>query len=260
MKLRTVLSASLLAGALAAPAYAQPHADVHVTVKVPPVGEHGRREWKVEHPVVTSYTPLKGEVGSKVVIRGQHFSKDMHVVWGTTEIPGAVVTENTVEFTVPKGAANGTVYLRGGGLGRDLVIGDYEVAKFDKDAWHKADEDRRKEAEKDWKERKIEKDKAKRDAELAAAEAEAEKTREKRREDELNGIRKAYERAFLADPATVAELQLHAERTAKLQRIQALAADANDEKLGIRAGVDIKREDSRHDQRMAALKAAFKGA
>lgn len=272
MKLRTTLAA-LVAGALAAPtAFAEPdhkdrdrdHADVHATVHidVPPIGEHGRRDWHIEHPVVTGYTPLRGEAGAKVVIRGKHFGKDTVVIWGGNPIPGATVSDNEISFVVPKGAANGTVYLRGGGLAADLAIGDYEVAKIDKAEWKKRDDARHAEAEHAWKEREkmIAKDKAAREAALAQQEADLEKTREERRQQYLDGMRKQFERNFLADPATQAELAHHAERQAKLERIQRLAGSINDAKLGVRVEVDIRRENERHEQRMAALKAAYKGA
>jgi hypothetical protein len=253
---------AILAGALVAPvALAQPHVDVHAHITAPPVGEHGRRDWKIDHPVVTSYSTLRGEPGSKVVIHGQHFDKSMAVVWGGNPITGATVSDTEITFTVPKGAANGGLALRGGGLAHDLAIGDFEVAKVDKAEWKKHEDAQKAEAQAAWDARAktIAKDKAARDAALAQQEADLEKTRSERRQHELDEERKSFDRAFLADPATVAELALHADHEARLERIQRLAADQNDAKLGVRVEVDTKRETERHDQRMAALKAAFKG-
>jgi hypothetical protein len=270
VKLRITL-ATLLAGTLAAPAaFAQPGdhhdhpADVHATVRieVPPVGDHGRRDWQIAHPVVTGYTPLRGEVGNKVVIRGQHFSKDMVVVWGGNPIPGATVSETEISFVVPKGAANGTVYVRGGGLASDLAIGDYEVAKVDKAEWKKRDDARDAEAKAAWAglARDFKKERKDRDAALIAEEARLEESREQRRASYLAALQEDFNHAFLADPATQAELAFYADRQAKLERIQRIAADLADAKLGVRVEVDIRRENERHDQRMKALKAAFKGA
>lgn len=288
MKLRMTLAA-ILAGALAAPvALAQPgdHHDRHddhdrdhkddrradvrvdehggratVRVIVPPVGEHGRRDWRIEHPVVTGYSRLKGQPGSKVVIRGQHFGKDTVVVWGGNPVPGAVIADGEISFVVPKGAANGTVYLRGGGLDNDLAVGDYEIAKYERGEDNARDDARLVEAHAAWKARQheINKDRAARDADLARQEEELEHSREERREHYFAEIQARFDREFLESSAVQAELAFHAERQARLERISRLVADTNDEKLGVRVEVDIRRETERHENRMATLKASFKG-
>jgi hypothetical protein len=269
--------AAILAGALAAPmAFAQPHVTAHVEpphvdahvqahvaihVDVPAVGEHGRRDWKIQHPVVVSHTPLRGKPGQKIVVRGERFGKDTVVVWGGKPIPTASVTENEITFVVPPGAANGTVYLRGGGLADDLSLGDYQ-AQVD-EAAIKAQQDAEKAAaETEWKgmHKQAIKDEKARDAELAQEQADLDKSREERREKYYADLKAKFNAAFLEDANTIAELQVHADRLARLDRIQRLVASEGDDKLGVRVTVDIKRENDRHDRRMAALKAAFKGA
>ncbi len=294
MKLRMTLAA-ILAGALAAPvAFAQPgdrhdrhddrdhdrdrdrdrkddrRADVHVDehgahavvhVTVPPVGEHGRREWRIEHPVVTGYRAIATAPGGKVVIRGQHFRRDMVVVWGGKPVPGATVSETEISFVVPANAPNGAIYIRGEGLDGDLPIADYQASAADRDVWRKRDADRQLEGEAAWKarEREFKKDRRERDAELERQEEALEHSREERRERYLADIQARFDQAFLESAAVQAELAFHAERQAKLERISRLVADTNDPKLGVRVEVDIRRENERHENRMTALKASFKG-
>ena len=52
-------------------------------------------------------------------------------------------------------------------------------------------------------------------------------------------------------------MALHAQRLAKLERMARLADSLDDRKLGVRVEVATDQENKRHDERMAALKAAF---
>jgi hypothetical protein len=49
----------------------------------PPGGDNRdhRGDWKLNHPVVSSYWPVKGKTGSRIVIRGHNFPDDTVVVW-----------------------------------------------------------------------------------------------------------------------------------------------------------------------------------
>ena len=227
----------------------------------PPM-EHGHgpaREWKINHPVVTGYVPARGEAGTKVVIRGQNFAAGTQLVWGNEPIAEATVTPTEVTFTVPAAHPAGAIVLRGGGLHRDLPVGAFEVAKADEAAEHKMEEEREHHAEESWRERAkaFGKERAERDAAVAKQEAELEHNREERRTKYLAEQRARFHAEFLADPATQAELTLHAERLARLERMSRLAEQIDDEKIGVRVEVATTRENDRHNQRMAALQAAF---
>jgi hypothetical protein len=83
-------------------------------------------------------------------------------------------------------------------------------------------------------------------------------TREQRRQEWLEAVRAKYARAFLGDEETQAELNLHAQRVAELERMEDIAEIRNDAKLAVRISVLQTQEDQRHEQRMAALDAAFR--
>jgi len=216
-------------------------------------------EWKLDRPMVSSYWPLKGKVGSRIVIRGRNFPNDTVVLWGGTQVTGAKVGPEEIVVAVPPGAASGMLSLHTG-HGRDLAVGNYEVADYDAaaEARRQAAE-AQKRAEQEWAERQkqLSKDRA---ARLAAAEKrrhEFEETREQRRADREKQIREQWEAAFLADPDTQAELTLHAQRGAELDRMREVAELSENGKLVVRIGVAKSREDDRHEARMSALHDAF---
>ena len=246
MRLTQQLAAAVVvAAALATPALAD--RDDH------------HRDWKMDQPIVSGYAPAKGLPGDTITINGRNFGHDAVVLWGGAPVAGASVTSGAITFTVPKGAASGELAVREGG--HEWPVGHFDVAKYDRNDWKKHDDDRHKAAEDAWSQRSktIAKDKAARDAELAKQEKALEESREQRRKQEETELRAKWDREFLADSATVAELALHSQRNAELERMQRLAADRNDSKLGVRVEVLVRRENDRHDQRMAALKAAYKG-
>jgi hypothetical protein len=214
-----------------------------------------RREWKLDRPTVSSYWPVKGKVGSRIVIRGKNFASDTAVLWAGTQVNGAKVTPEEIVVAVPPGAASGTIALRTG-RGRDLSVGNYEVADYDAAAEAKrlADEARKK-AEQDWADRQklLAKDRAARTAAAEQHRQERAQTREQRREDRLKELRAKWEAAFLADPDTQAELTLHAQRGAEIDRMREVAELSENGKLVIRIGVAQSREDERHQARMSAL-------
>ena len=90
----------------------------------PPMPDHDRphHEWKLDRPVISSYWPVKGKVGSRIVIRGRNFAPDMMVVWGDQQVAGASVKPEQIVFVVPAGAVSGAIALRRG-HGRDLPVG-----------------------------------------------------------------------------------------------------------------------------------------
>jgi hypothetical protein len=221
-------------------------------------GEH-HREWKLDRPVVSSYWPVKGKIGSRIVIRGRNFPNDTIVTWNGTQVAGAKVEPERIVVAVPPGATSGMLLLRTGGH-RELTVGNFEVANYDAEAEARriADEDRRK-AEQAWAERQkqLAKDRAARQAAIDQHHRELDETRDQRRAEREKEIRAKWEAAFLADADTQAELTLHAQRTAELARMREVAELSENSKLVVRIGVAQSREDDRHQTRMTALHSSF---
>ena len=233
----------------------------------PPPGPPGpgerrpRREWRLERPVISSYWPMKGKAGSRIVIRGRNFPTTAEVVFAGQPVRAAKVTPEQIVFVVPSGAASGAIGLRVGGR-RVLAVGDFEVAAgFDPIAEQKRlDEERRRQAEAAWaaRQQQLAKDRAAREAALRQRQQEREATRERRRAERIAQLQARWQRAFLSDPDTQDELTLHAQRTAALLRAREVAELSSNGKLVVRIEVALGREDQRHQQRMAALEASFK--
>jgi hypothetical protein len=220
--------------------------------------EH-RREWKLDRPVVSSYWPVKGKSGSRIVIRGRNFPDDAMVMWNGTQVTGAKVEAERIVVAVPPGATSGMLSLRTG-QHRELTVGNFEVADYDAEAdgRRRADEERR-QAEQAWAERQkqLAGDRAARLAAIEQHHRELDQTREQRRAEREREIRAKWEAAFLADPDTQAELTLHAQRIAELVRMREVAELSGNGKLVVRIGVAQSREDDRHQARMTALHDGF---
>ena len=221
--------------------------------------EHHHREWKLDRPVVSSYWPIKGKVGSRIVIHGRNFPADTSVIWNGDQINGANVTPEEIVVAVPPGAATGAILLRTGH--RDLWVGNYEVAaNYDAEAEaRRIAEEARIRAQQDWDTRQhaLAKDRAARQAAYERRQQELDTSREQRRQDRMRELRAKWESAFLADPDTQAEMTLHAQRVAEIERMREIADLTENGKLAVRIGVASSREDQRHQDRMAALHDAF---
>jgi hypothetical protein len=215
--------------------------------------------WKLDRPVVSSYFPMKGDPNTKVVIRGENFAPGTTVVWGGSAITGAHVSANEITFSIPKDAKSGTIALRATGR-PDLAVGGFEVAHFDPADVKKAESGRQLTAENTWKDRQktIAKDRAARDAELVKQEHELETSRAQRRTQQMAEVRTKWQSFVLTDPDIQAEMTLHSQRVAELERIDRLATARADGKLVVRAQVAITKENDRHEQRMATLQNALK--
>lgn len=220
--------------------------------------EH-HREWRLDRPMVSSYWPIKGKARGRVVIHGRNFPDDTVVLWGGTQVSGAKVGPDEIVIAIPPGAASGMISLRTG-HGRDLAVGNYEVADYDADAEAKriADAERLK-AEQQWADRQrlLAKDLAARTAAFEKHRQDLVDTREQRRADRLREIRAKWDAVFLGDPDTQSELTLHAQRVAELERMREVAELSENGKLVVRIGVAQSREDDRHQARMSALHDAF---
>jgi hypothetical protein len=218
------------------------------------------RVWKLERPIVSSYWPAKGKVGTRIVIRGRNFPNDTMVMWGGRELVRAARVKPTdIVFEVPRDATTGRIVLKTGT--RQIGVGTFEVAAgFDAAAEaRKRDEERRRAAEAAWTERqkRIAADRAQRESEHQRRAEERERTREERRRARAEAIRAKWDRAFLADPNTQDELTLHAQRVAELVRMSEIAELSNNGKLAVRIEIASARENDRHEQRMTALKSDF---
>jgi hypothetical protein len=226
---------------------------------MPPPGEH-HHDWKVERPAVSSYWPAKGKVGTRIVIHGVNFPDNAVLVWGDQPIKAAKITPDKIVFEVPPGATSGTIALRRE-HGRDLIVGPFEVATYDYEAdARRMEDEQRKAAEAEWtaRQKDLAKDRAAREAAWRQKEQDLDTTREQRRAERVAAIRAKWaQNAFLADPDTQNELTMHAQRIADLGRAREVAEIASNGKLVVRIDMASNRENERHDQRMAALQAAF---
>lgn len=220
-----------------------------------------RKRWaSYQFPVVNRYGPAKGDAGTQVTIHGANFTPALEVFLGDAKITGATIKPNVITFKVPRGASDGVITVRGAGNRRALAVGQFEVIKFDfRAAQKQRQEERRKAAEEAWKQRQKElaKDRAARMRALQEREAALAASREQRRLERLAEIRAQFKAAFLADEMTQAEMALHAERLARLQRMVRLAEANADGKLVVRIEIAIAKENDRHGSRMATLEAAF---
>lgn len=249
-----------------APPPIMPPAGASIAVGEPhpgaPPARTSRRRWSsYQIPVVNSYFPDKGDVGTTVTVNGANFTPSLRVFLGDTEITDIRFTPTTIVFKIPKGATDGVITVRGAGNRRALAVGQFQVVEFDfKAARRKRDGEHRKAAEEAWKQRRqhLGKDRAARRKAIADREAELAASRDHRRRERLEAIRAKFKAAFLADEETQAELSLHAERLARLERMMRLAEANDDGKLAVRIEIAIKRENERHDSRMATLEAAFR--
>jgi hypothetical protein len=221
---------------------------------------HGPRRWKLERPVVSSYWPVKGKVGSKVTIRGKNFPADAQLMFAGQPIKGVKITADKIVFAIPAGAVSGAISLRAGGR-RELPVGAFEVAAaYDAVAEQKRiEQEQRKAAEAAWNARqaKLAKDRAAREAAIKQRWEDMQRTREERRAKRAAEIQAKWNAAFLADAETQAELTLHAQRIAEIVRMRELADLTANAKLAVRIEVAQSREDQRHQQRMDALHAGF---
>lgn len=225
----------------------------------PEVRDH-RHQWRIDRPYVSTFYPQTGKAGAEIHIFGGNLSRDLTVFYNGNPMPPTAVNPSQIQFRLPRTATTGLISLRRPD-GRDLPVGVYNVVTSgdpEADA-RRAEEARRRAAEAAWAEheREIAKDQAARRAAWEKEQEEWETSREERREKREAEIRAKWDAAFLADPDTQAELTLHSQRVAELERAKEIADLKNDGKLAVRVDVATARENDRHDQRMAALKAAF---
>jgi hypothetical protein len=193
-----------------------------------------------------------------VTIHGQRFNPDVRVFFGGQPVTPSSVTPTSITFAVPASSTGGLIQVRYPNM-QDLVVGSFEVAQavappvvIPMDTW-------RDEARRRWAERRalLAATEAARLAALAAQEEARRATRAERRLQRLAAMRAEFEQAFLAEEAAKEELALHAERTARIGRMERVADARIAEDLAVRIGVLMQRETQRHQRRMDDLRAAL---
>lgn len=196
-----------------------------------------------------------------MTIHGQRFDPDVRVLFGGQPVTPTSVTPTSITFAIPAGSSGGLIQVRYPNL-PDLVAGAFEVAEaaappvvIPVDTW-------RAEARRRWAERRAQlaATEAARLAALAAREETLRTTRAERRLQRLAAMRAEFEENFLAQEAAREELALHAERTARIGRMERLADARAAEALAVRIGILMQRETQRHQQRMDDLRAALAAA
>src|SRR5690606_35101082 len=94
--------------------------------------------------------------------------------------------------------------------------------------------------------------------ELRRREEELARSREQRRLEQLARLREQWERAFLRRPEVASELVVQVQSIAQLERMLR-HAEAEKQELVVRIETLLRREDTRHQQRMNDLRMAFAG-
>jgi len=137
-----------------------------------------------------------------------------------------------------------------------VLIRDHRMNKID---IKKRRAEYRVRAEARWTKRRAElaKDEADRLADYEKRREERIASREQRRSERRAAIRAAWEAKFLADAQVQAELELHARRVARINRLRRLAEIKDRGKLVIRIEVVAQHEDDRHTNHMQLLNTSF---
>lgn len=210
-------------------------------------------------PIVTDFWPREGAVGTEVTIKGRRFTRETQVVFGDQPVRTNFRDSNLVTFVVPRSRGGELISLRGAGW-REVPVGVFQVSNRDaereRERWR---EQSRREAERWWAERQrqLARDAAERERLLREEEARLEREREKRRRERRERLRARWEQRLLAQADVRAELALHAERIARLERMSRLAEAGDYGSLVVRVRFLMEYEDARHQRRMDDLKAAF---
>jgi hypothetical protein len=218
----------------------------------PPPGRYRR-------PIVIDFWPREGAPGTQVTVQGRRFSPDLQILFGDEVIAPTRRDDNMLTFTVPRHNGVAPISLRGQGW-RDLAVGTFNVSRRDwareRERWRA---ERQRSAERWWAERqrRLARSAAEREQAMRAEEERLAREREARRERRRAALRARWERRLLAQEDVRAELALHAERTARLERMQRLAESGEYGSLSVRIRLLIEFEDARHQQRMDDLKAAY---
>jgi hypothetical protein len=234
-----------------------------VTVRRPEVRSPAfeRRMRFRERAVVSNFGPRQGPPGTEVTIRGRGLDRDVALSFGGRELRPRRVTPTAVTFVVPPQSTSGPILFRPRGA-PDVVVGMFEVTPQPPPRMRRDERRamRRAEAERRWRERQatLAATEAARWEALRREEERLRQTREERRRRRVLELHGRFDRAFLAQPAVMDELALHAERIARLDRMQRLADVEKNTRLAVRVQVLRAEEEERHQARMADLRALYR--
>ena len=211
--------------------------------------------------LVTDFWPRRGPAGTVVTIMGRHFTPEIQIVFGDQVVAPSRRDETLLTFVAPRQRGAAAIVLRRPGR-RDLPVGMFEGSVSGRDGERERDhwrDERRKAAESWWLQRqhKLAASEAERDVALRAEEARLARERDERRKQRRAGLRARWEQQLLTQEDVRAELALHADRTARLQRMLRLAEAERLGRLAVRVRLLIDYEDARSQQRMDDLKMAY---
>jgi hypothetical protein len=210
-------------------------------------------------PLVTDFWPRQGPAGTEVTIQGRRFTPDLVIDFGGQVIRPSRSDDSLLTFAVPRVRGAALIMLRRPGR-RDVPVGSFAVsgrdANRERERWREA---RRIAAERWWMERqrKLAGSEAAREEALRAEEDRLARERERRRIARRAALRARWDRQLLMREDVRGELALHAERSARLDRMLRLAESGEYGRLVVRIRLLVDYEDARHQQRMDDLKLAY---
>jgi hypothetical protein len=224
------------------------------STKPPPVTGRPRRGGR---PLVIDFWPREGAAGTEVTIQGRRFTPDLQIVFGDQVLAPSRSDETLLTFVVPRHRGNAPIALRRPG-GREILVGTF-VSSTRKGGRERWGDERRQAAERWWvqRQRKLARSVAEREAAMRVEEERLAREREARRKAHRAALRARWEQRLLSQEDVRAELALHAERTARLQRMLRLSEAGEYGQLAVRVRVLMDYENARHQQRMKDLKAAY---
>lgn len=210
-------------------------------------------------PLVMDFWPRQGSVGTEVTIQGRRLTPDLRIQFGDQLVPVSRADDHTITFVVPRARGKAMIVLRRPGLG-DLPVGTFDVSGRDgrreRVQW---EGQRRRAAERWWveRQRRLAHSAAEREARMRAEEERLTRERENRRRHRRAALRARWKQQLLAREEVRAELSLHAERAARLDRMLRLAELEDEGRLVIRIRLLADYEDARHKQRMDNLETVY---
>jgi hypothetical protein len=226
--------------------------------------DHRRGDRRDRKPVVSGYSPTRGPAGTEVTIQGRHFDDSTRVFVDGRRVRDASVSPRSITFEIPQ-RADGSIALalRAGDSRDDIIVGSFDVRERRADRRAERERlraERERQARERWEQRRrsLPETAEERRRRLQEEEEKLQRTREERRRAEAARLRAQWERQFLAHPQVRAELNLHAERMARLRRMLRLAEVDDHGNLVVRIEVLMERESRRHERRMAMLRAQLR--
>jgi IPT/TIG domain len=210
-------------------------------------------------PLVTDFWPREGAAGTEVTIKGRRFTSDLEVLFDHRPVRITRRDDSIMTFIVPRHRGHAPITLRWRGR-RDLPVGTFVAsnrhADRERERWRA---ERRMAAERYWRERerRLARTEAEREAAFRAEEERLARERARRQRERQAALRARWEHRFLVRDEVRAELALHADRTARLERMLRLAETGDFGTLVVRIRLLFDYEDERHQRRMGDLKAAY---